>query len=244
MIIHNKKQDSILQNTILFFTHYVIKCDLTSYFEIDITDNILVDYLFFTKSKKPIVGNECAGTTIPPYKRNGKIQILISQNYCTPDVILHELAHMYDFVLFSRYFCNNKLHKVLKHKYFQTFVYWTEFHVKQIDIPYLHLLLDMYNNVSKEKYLLNFKSQIKTFYYPKYNEKFLSKVNIEIRDVMWYLGELLVCNIYDENNTYSISQEILNIYGSEIIELYNLTNKCSTFEDYVINAEEFFNYFS
>lgn len=77
-----------------------------------------------------------------------------------PDIILHELAHMYDFILFASYFCRNKLYKVKNHKYYQTFVYWSEFHVKQIDIPYAQLFLDICNNIPEEKLLSDFKSKI------------------------------------------------------------------------------------
>lgn len=129
------------------------------------------------------------------------------------------------------------------HRYYQTFVYWSEFHVKQIDIPYLHLLLDIVAEVPKEKYLDSFKEKIKTFYYPEYIKKFLNKKNPNIRDIMWYLGELFVCNTYDKNNIYSIPQEIVDIYGAKIIKLHNLMTKCTTFEEYVQYAEDFHNYF-
>lgn len=242
MILHNEKEQHVNEIVELFMNH-ISKCDLTSYFEINVSDNIEEDYTKFDNTCRPSADNNYAGFTILPNSPQEKIQILISENLYAPDVVLHELTHMYDFVLFSHYFCKDKLYEIKSNKYYQILIYWSEFHVKQVDIPYTHLLIDAYSNTSKENLLHHFKSQIKTFYYPKYNSKFLNKTNPIIRDIMWYLGELYVCNTYDENNTYSISQDILNIYGSEIIKLNNLVLKCPTFLDFASNIEEFYNYF-
>lgn len=243
MIIHNEEKESSIDKLSIFFMNYVAKCDLTPYFNINISNNIVEDYTLFDNTYKPSINKNYAGLTILPHKHKGKIQILISEKYCTPDIVLHELTHMYDFVLFSYYFCKGNLYKVRKHKYYQTLIYWSEFHVKQVDIPYLHLLLDICGNIPKEKWLLDFKKQIKTFFYPEYNKKFANKSNPQIRDIMWYFGEIVVCNLYDENNTYNIPQEILADYDLKFLNLYTTVINCITFDDFVTNVNELYSLF-
>lgn len=242
MIIYNEKDD-ILKNLSIFFMKNIVGKDLTSYFKINVSDNLFEDAIKFDKKLVLKSDGNYAGLTILPCKSKEKIQILISENACTHDVILHELTHMYDFVLFSLYFCKSKLHKVKKHKYHQTFIYWSEFHAKQIEIPYTQLLSDVYNNIPQEELLLNFKNKISSFYFQGYNEKFLNKKTPNIHDIMWYLGELFVCNFYDTNTTYTIPQKIIDAYGTEITDLYDLLLKCSTFESYICHVEEFYDYF-
>lgn len=243
MIIHDINKEQILNNIVTLFIEYIAHCDLTPYFNINISNNITDDLSEYEKKCIPNENSNYAGLTILPYKEHEKIQILISENACTVDVVLHELTHMHDFILFSKYFCDNKLYRIREHKYFQTLIYWSEFHVKQIDIPYLHLFIDLYNNIPNDKLLYDFTSQIKTFFYKEYTKKLLSKTNLTIRDIMWYLGELYVCNLYDKNNTYSISQEMIDIYGIKIIELNNLLVKAPDFQSFVIYIEDLYNYF-
>lgn len=243
MIIHNEK-DKYIDELCIFFMYHIAKCDLTSYFEINISNDIYTDILILNKKLKTKYDNNyCAGVTILPSKPKNKIQILISENSCTPDVILHELTHMYDFVLFSEYFCKGKIHKIRKHKFCQSLIYWSEFHVKQIDIPYLHLFIDMHNNIPQEKYLYDFRSKIKSIYFQGYTQKLLAKTEFSIRDIMWYLGEVYVCNIYDEQNTYTIPQEIIEEFDASIMELYNLLSSCPDFATFVEKVEKFHNYF-
>lgn len=242
MLIHNKN-DEYINNLCLFFMNHIAKCNMMHYFEINITNNLIEDANKFLDRNKLEFDNNYAGITILPHNKKDKIQILISEDSCSPDIILHELSHMYDFVLFSNRFCGGKLHNIQKHKYYLTVVYWSEFHAKQIDIPYLHMLLDIYNGVQQEKLLFDFKNNIKTFFYSEYNKKFLNKKNPTIKDTMWYLGELFVCNLYDENNTYKIPHEIVENHKLEIIKLYELVAKYSTFEAFANNIEDFHNYF-
>lgn len=242
MIIEDDKKNNIINMTVQFFMEYVVKFNLKHYFKINISNNIAEDYMLFDKKYKP-ESNDYAGLTILPDNEESVIQILVSENTCMPDIILHELSYMYDFILFASYFCRNKLYKVKNHKYYQTFVYWSEFHVKQIDIPYSMLFLDMCNNIPKENLLLDFKSKIKDFYYPRFNEKFVNKKNIQIRDVMWYIGEILVCNLYDENNTYTIPQEIIELCDFDIILLYHIFENYPDFESFASEIKIFYKYF-
>lgn len=243
MIVQDDKKNSTINNIVSFFIHYVTKYDITPFVNINISNNIMEDCQLFDKNAKGKTGIEYAGITILPNRRKDKIQILVSESVFTPDVLLHELTHAYDFILFSHHFCKSKLHKVKSHKYYQTFIYWSEFHVKQIDIPYLHLLLDICRNTPKEKWLLDFKKQIKTFFYPEYNKKFANNLNPQMRDIMWYFGEIVVCNLYDENNTYSIPQEILTSYEFKFLKLYTTVINCITFDDFVANVNELYSLF-
>lgn len=188
MILQDKKQGAILNNICFFFMNYVSKQNLTPYFNINISDDIARDYSLFDKEYNIQSKKEgFAGLTILPNYSNEKIQVLISSDNFTPDVVLHELCHMYDYVLFSRSFCHNDLSSVKINKYYQSLVYWSEFHVKQIDIPYTHLLLDLFNNTPDDNILIDFISQIKTFNYPEYCKKFYDKKEPQIRDYMWFL---------------------------------------------------------
>lgn len=236
MIIYDSKLQPQLDNLVTFFMKFVAKCDLSSYFHINISNDIMHDISFYEKDYVPNKDSILGGITILPYDKNEKIQILISENDFIIDIVLHELAHMSDFVLFSKYFCNSQLNQVRQHEYYQTFIHWSEFHVKQIDIPYMHLYLDLCMEVPQEQWLNMFTSDIKTFFYDGYTKKFLNKRDIAVRDIMWYLGELYVCNLYDNNNMYPIPQDVIDVYDNEIIELNDILLKCPNFDDFSKNA--------
>lgn len=245
MITYDEKQNKLLNNISEFFMNYVSRRDLTPYFDINVSNDLANDYSLFDKNYKVQSKSEdFAGMTILPERVDGKIQILISNNYCTPDYILHELGHMYDFVLFSEKFYDGGFSKVKNNKYYQTLIYWSEFHVKQIDIPYTHLLLDLFNKTPEDKILNDFISQIKTFNYPEYCKKFYNKKEPQIRDYMWFFGELVVCNLYDNKNTYSIPSYIVNKYGVSLEVFYQEVSKYLSFEDFVNNIENFHHLFS
>lgn len=243
MDTYNFDKQNFINNLVMFFMNNISKCDLTPYFNISLSHNISKDYKKYDSDIILKDDSDCDGITILPSKKNKKIQILISEESCLSSVILHELTHMYDFVSFSKQFCDDMLYRVKKHKHYQTLIYWSEFHVKQIDIPYVHLIVDKYLNVPDDRLMDNFKKQIKTFYYEEYTKKLLNKENVAIRDIMWYLGEIYVCNQYDENNTYLIPQNVINIYGNKIVELYNLLTKTPNFEYFQKYVEDLYNYF-
>lgn len=240
----NDKQKCLLIDRVCdFFMNYISKCDLTPYFEIHISTDIVKDCIAIDTSIDFELTNNYAGMTILPYNSAEKIQILISDKNCTPDNIIHELMHMYDIILFSRHFCENKLYEVRNHKYYLTFIYWSEFHVKQVEIPYMFVFLSIINETTVDKELLDFKKNIKGFYYPKYNQKLIKKDKPAVRDIMWYLGELYVCKVYDSDNEYYISQEVLEVFGYKISELYDIVMRCLDFDGYIDNAEELYAYF-
>lgn len=244
MLVNRNIKGEWIQTIPKFFENNIALRNLDLYFDIHLSKNITHDILSLDSSFKIQNESELAGINILPSKDHQKIQVIISEQECGIDVILHELTHMFDMVLFSEQFCNGKLYEIKNHKYYQTFIYWSEFHVKQIDIPYTQLLLEIYSNIPKESWLVNFKKQIKTFFYPEYNKKFANKLNPRMRDVMWYFGEIVVCNLYDENNTYIIPQEILVKYESKFLELYTAFINCISFNDFVANVSELHRLFS
>lgn len=127
----------------------------------------------------------------------------------------------------------------------RTLVYWSEFHVKLFDIPYAYILFNsLQNDISAV--ISNFAKDISSIYYLKFIEKILNKMpnNIRLRDIMWYFGEIVVCNLYDKNNTYIIPQEILVKYESKFLELYNAFINCISFNDFVANVSELHRLFS
>lgn len=150
---------------------------------------------------------------------------------------------MYDYVLFSKYYCGGKVHKVSKHKYYKTYKYWNEFHVKQIDIPYSHILLDLFRDVSEDDLLKDFIKNIKPYYYHKYTEKCLNKLKCcyIFENILCYLGEIFVCNLYDKNNTYEIPREIIDI-DPNVIELYNILQKCKDFKGFYNNVDVLYSF--
>jgi len=241
MILH--KQNLMIDFVTTFFMNNIAGVDLTKYFNINISTNITTDYFLYDENYKLKVDDSISGLTMLPDRTDKKIQILISENACTPAIILHELTHMYDFILFAKEFCNGEILEIKNNKYYQTVIFWSEFHVKQIDIPYLQLFLDEINNIPKEQYLCDFKKQIKIFFYPEYTKKFLNKSNPRMRDIMWYLGEMVVCNLYDDENTYNIPEDIITIYGEKILELYQTLSNCLTFPQFAENIEVVHNLF-
>lgn len=60
---------------------------------------------------------------------------------------------------------------------------------------------------------------------------------------MWYIGEILICNLYDENNTYTIPQEIIELCDFDIILLYHIFKNYSDFESFASNIKIFYKYF-
>lgn len=221
----------------IFFIDMVVHEDLSNYFDIYMTDNISKDYSLFDTSLVLDDSLDAAGVTILPSESSSKITILISNTVTEPATILHELTHMHDMVLFSNELCNCDLSQVKKHMYYQTFINWSEFHVKQIDIPYMHLILDIIDGKT-DNFLETFKSQIKTFYFPGYTQKFISKKdNLNMRDVMWYLGELTVCNLYDKENNYKIPDEVKLILPNDFQPLYDELQQCQDFSSFLSHIE-------
>lgn len=232
MILHNNDEE--LNKVTYFFVKNFNAEFMLDYFDINVSNDIYHDYLQFDNALC-LEGVECAGITIPPQNTNTKIQILISDKHFFPDTIFHELAHTYDFIKFSQKFCGDNLKLIQQNKYYFTLVNWSEFHAKLIEIPYSQIFVNMLNNISAEDTLNYYRSNISTFYYQEYNKKLLEKTKISLRDVMWYIGEITLCNLCDIDKSYNIPQKIINRCGTIMIDLYNLLYQCLDFESFANN---------
>ena len=59
-------------------------------------------------------------------------------------------------------------------------------------------------------------------------------------DLMYYLGEIAVCNLYDKDNQYFIHQSVIDKYPN-IVELSEMATKCLTFDQFAQNIDAFHN---
>lgn len=227
-----------------FFIKYVSKYNITPYFDISLSEKIKEDAEIVNKCKITSIDN-FEGITIAPFEKNEKLHVLISSNTVSPiEITIHELVHVYDFILFAKHFCNDELYQIRKHRLFKYFGFWSEFHAKTIDIPCAYFIQDLLNNVPESQRFLSFKSDIRVKKYKRYNQELLESNQTHIRDLMYYLGELHNCNTYDKENNYPIPQEIKNIYGAEQIdELNNILSICSTFEEFLQHNQILYDYF-
>lgn len=233
-----------IEYSIGFFAKYVSKCDITQYFDISISEDIKSDAENLNRSKM-INLDDFDGVTIIPFEKNEKIHVLISSNTdCPIETTLHELVHVYDFMLFGKNFCNSELYQIRKHHSFKYFSFWSEFHAKTIEIPCAYFMQDILNKTPENQILLSLKTDIKEKNYEHYNQKLLENTQANIRDLMYYLGELHNCNTYDNENNYPIPQEIKNRYGAEQVEeLNDILSTCSTFEEFLHHNQILYDYF-
>lgn len=235
MIVGSYDNNDLLKFVIDFYMSNISKYNFLPYFNAVITNDIMYDYKKYKHDK--LLSIEVAGLAILPENQNEKITILFSKNDLSLDIILHELTHAYDFMEFSKIYCNSKLHEVEKHHLFQTFVYWSEFHVKLYDIPYSYILFNSLKN-NTNNVIYDFAKDIASIYYHKFTEKFINKIPYKIclRDIMWYLGEIVVCNLYDVNNEYNIDSNIISEYPF-VTTLYDVLKNCLDIQAFCYQSE-------
>lgn len=238
MFISSYHNNDILRTYTDFFMTNIIKKNYMDYFNIYISDDIIEDAKIICPTINFANINDIAGIVLLPYKAKEKITVLISKDDNNPNTIFHELGHMVDWVEFAKIFCDGDLSLVRYHKYRNSFVYWSEFHVKQFDIPYMQIIAGLCGNQTAEEALLYFKENISIFFYDEYAKKLLNKTNITIHNLMYYLGEIVVCNLYDNERQYFIHQEIVDKYPN-IVELSEMVTKCLTFDQLVENIDSF-----
>ena len=236
MILYGEHKQEI-NKTIDIFVQYISHINLSDYFDIFITDDICNDFKLFDHKCKTTT--DIGGVTILPTRRNDIIHILINNSsFITGDaytIILHELAHVYDFVQFASYYCNNKLYKIRKHKYYKSFILWSEFHVKQVDFMFPAMISYALQGLTETQITQEFAKDIETIYYNVCTQKYINKSDISIKDTMWYLGELYICNLYG-NHIYSIPQDVINKCDF-ISYLYKILIDCPNFEEYLLVAK-------
>lgn len=220
-----------------YITNYYLKErhieSYIDYFDILITNDIIHDYNDINHTQFKNI-NSYSGLVIPPKSNKDKIIILISENHISPDFLFHELCHMEDMVLFAQKFCDNNLHMISKHKYYQLFIYWTEFHAALVSIPNSILFTESINSTLEKSYI-TLANDIRNRLYNKFLHDIIDDTsNVRTRDIMWFLGKITVCNLYDNMNSYSIDQIIIERYPF-IIDLYNCMKTMLTFDGFVYN---------
>lgn len=211
MIDNSYSNNNFLKNITEFYLNLVNQPKLIDYFNIYFSDNIQEDIKQFNCGKSTSILVD--GITILPNNKREVITILINKNApkeILPQYIIHELCHMYDFMLFANKYCNNKTHEIKKHEYFITLKNWSEFHVQLYIMPYYYSYLTFLSDNTID-YIDKFKNDIDWFYL-KFNEKLLNKDDVYITDIMYYLGEIAMCNCVSDNEAYSIDAKIIEKY--------------------------------
>lgn len=246
MIIYNDDIDKNIRKLCGYYNYFFCNdntnvLDLMNFY---VSDDIKADYSIFD-SLNNIKGNMYGGVAIPPFVEGAKTVILFSSDINnSPDIIAHEITHMLDFISFANRFCDGNLSKIRENVYFQTFIFWSEFHVKQVDIPFIHIILAIFQGKT-EGLLDEFIAEISSFYYPEYTKKLLSKKgDFATRDIMWYFGEIAVCNKYDSNNKYTIDTRVKDMIGVNFQPVFNLLNKCLDFNSFSLHIEELHSLFN
>lgn len=220
-----------------FYWKNIAQYDYHNCVDILISDDIMVDYKLY--KNKPLTKN-IAGITLLPIAHDENITIIISEDEIQKIIyLIHELTHACDIIEFSNFYCKSKLYNVESHYLYQTFVYWSEFHVKLFDIIYTHIIayLPKYNTI-KGAYT-DFVNQIPTLYYPTITKKILNKINnndVNIRDIMYYLGELTTCNSHDPDNTYILNDIVVAKYPL-VESLYKCLSNAQNFSTFVEHVE-------
>lgn len=240
MLIGAYHNNEMLHTYTDFFMNNIMKKNYMKYFYIYVSDNVIEDAMVICPTGNFENLDDIAGINLLPYKSKDKITILISKDSNEPNTIFHELGHMVDMVDFAKEFCDGDFSLIRRHKYYNSFVYWSEFHVKQIDIPYMQIIAGICGNQTPEEVLKYFKDNIPSFFYDEYAKKLLNKLNISLHNIMWYLGEIVVCNLYDNKKQYYIHQSVIDKHG-DILELFEMVVKCLTFEQLVENIDSFHN---
>lgn len=236
MITSSYYDNELLKCVTDFYLMQIGKPNLINFFNIYYTNNIMEDIKLFNNGKTASVLVD--GVTILPNSKRDIITILINedvQKELQPQYIIHELCHMYDFILFANQYCDNKLHRIRKHKYLSTLLSWSEFHVQLYVMPYYYAFLT-YLSMGKINYINKFQQEIDTIYYKGYTSKLLNKRDVSIVDIMYYLGEITMCNQNDKNKHYNIDNEIIDKYPF-IDNLYYTLEACLTFESFCDNLQ-------
>ncbi len=239
MLTDLRNDEFFIYSCTLFFSIFSID-DFSEEFDVFSTNNIVHDYSSFTQEDPINIANS-AGTVILPEKEGKRIVVLFQSGEWNPAIVAHELCHVYDFLMFASYYCNNQMYKVKNHVLYETYILWSEFHAKLyeiIDAQYAGSA-DMTNPFAE------FRKDAQTFYYPRYIENFNNKQYLTLHDFMWHFAEIAACNLLDDDNEYDISSDLKREeYNGFYDKMYNLLFNMVTFQDFVNHAEEFQNLFS
>lgn len=230
MIVGSYDDSDILKNTTFFYLNKIAKPYLHKFFNIYFSDNIAEDIKQYNNGRTSDIPTD--GVTILPTSSEGLITIFIDKNTpieVQPQTIFHELCHMHDLLTFAKKYCNGSPYLIRTNKFLSTLRNWSEFHAQFISLPYFYSYLSFLNLVKNDKrdFDKEFRNLIGTYYYDKFNENFLNKEEICDFDIMYYLGEIAMCNQNDPSTFYLIDNRIIEQYPF-IEDLYLILNECLT----------------
>lgn len=235
MITSSYDDNKLLKFITDYFMIHIAKTNLTDYFNIYFTNDICNDLTAISPNVKISIAMD--GVTILPTSKEKLITVLINENVSIEfqiQYILHELCHVYDYILFADKYCNGNIFEIRNNKYMKILTTWSEFHVQLFIIPYYYEIIDFLCNTRSE-----LSSDIRSFFYDAFNERFLTKDkhnDIATIDIMYYLGQIAMCNQFDPNHHYSVDERIILKYPYIQI-LNNSLTKCLTFDTFCANLE-------
>lgn len=238
MITSSYENNKLLKNITDFYLLQTGNLNLQEKFNIYISNNIMKDIRKFNKWRTSKI--LCDGATILPTSKNKKITILINDSISDiikPQCIIHELCHMNDYVLFSNKYCEGSTFELRNNMYLSTVKAWSEFHVQLYVFPYYFCYFTYCDN-TKNLYQ-DFISKIKTFYYNEFTKRFIAKQDKRLIDILYYLGQIVMCNLNDNETHYLIPDSIIDSYPI-IEELLPILERCLTFDMFCENIDDLF----
>lgn len=236
MLIKNDKNLSIISIlSDVFYSYTKIDRSLLNEYDIYISDNIAEDIKIFENIK---CSTSFDGTVLFPSSTDkpNKMAVLFTDNANSYlHAVPHELCHAYDFYLFCKQYCDYKYTTVREKSNYMSFHYWSEFHVKLIEISCTFLMLDIIN---KENNITYFQNNLESFY-NDYSNKLANKINPHMIDFMYYIGELYTCNVYNlhQETPYTVRNDLVAMYPFLPI-LYAVFLNSPSFDLYVRNQKE------
>ena len=236
MLIKNAKNLSIISIlSDVFYSYTKIDRSLLNEYDIYISDNIAEDIKIFENIK---CSTSFDGTVLFPSSTDkpNKMAVLFTDNANSYlHAVPHELCHVHDFYLFCKQYCDYKYTTVRNNPKHMSFLYWSEFHVKSIEIYCTFLAL---NIINEENNTECFQNNLELFY-NKYSDKLANKSKPQIIDFMYYIGELYTCNLYNPHSEtqYTVRKDLIVTYPFLPI-LYEVFSNSPSFDLYVENQKE------
>lgn len=258
--IFNDKQENCIANAIKELNQINIDNKYTVKLDIIFSDNLFKDTIknsdeeeikAYTKYSEQHIEryNKFNGLTLSPNTKRDNFIILINtktidNNYNFLHTIIHELTHTFDYSMYMQDYSINTGMKFFGNSDYQYIFYWSEFHARYMGYKYyINFLIP-----SKDVQLAN---SIK-YDFPAHM-KYL-KDDLQDHSLNFERKLVSVCYEYGRFRYYQeigfdpihddrfISTDLVNVFGSYIIDLYDLFMNTRTYEEFILNysAIEFY----